>query len=504
MRTGQLQLRGASVISPQRGAIGLHDLLIGVDGKIAAVERHTTEDYWPTAEVIEIGGRSLIPGLIDSHFHLLSTGLQLVFEDLSGSTTIEEALERLSAAGENFDAEWLMAGQLNEELFTNPRLPTLADLDRLFPGRPVFVEHRSLHFALCNSVALSRLGLGDRCINGQIHGTQLSRARQQVLEFQGAHFVARALRAASQQAAERGATTLHVMEGGQMFGDFSVDILQEVRDTLATDTVLYWCGTDVAYAKERGFDRVGGDVAIDGTFGSRTAALGEPYTDDASTCGTLHLQQEAVSTFFTAATRAGMQPGLHAIGTRAIEIGLDAIEHARNANGNNPRYRLEHCGEITARQIERAAALGVSVSTQPVFTYLRGQPGGVYEQRLGTQRNQAVYPLRRLLDGGVRVAGGSDAPVAPNDSLLGLESCVNATYEAQRVDLLEALRVFTSDAAWCAGEENLKGDIAAGMRADLVVLNGDLVDRAPNRIHDIGISFVMRGGEIVYKHAEQQ
>lgn len=498
MRTSQLALRRASVISPQCGVIGLHDVLVGGDGTIVAIEPHTTADRWRTVESIDVGGRPLIPGLTDSHFHLLSTGLQLVSADLSGSTTTEDALEHLSAAGQDFDAEWLMAGQLNEEFFADPHLPTLADLDRLFPTRPVFVEHRSLHFALCNSVALSRLGLSDLCGDGHLHGKQLARARQRVLEFQGGDFVARAFRAASQQAAERGATTLHVMEGGQMFGDFSVEILQDVRDTLATDTVLYWCGTDVAYATERGFDRVGGDVAIDGTFGSRTAALGEPYADDSGTCGTIHLAPQEVSTFFAAATRAGLQPGLHAIGTRAIEIGLDAIEHAKNADGDGPRYRLEHCGEITERQIERAAALGVAVSTQPVFTYLRGQPGGVYEQRLGPQRNQAVYPLRRLLDAGIRVAGGSDSPVAPNDSLLGLESCVNATYETQRVGLLEALRVFTSDAAWCAGEENVKGDIKAGMRADLVILKDDLVGRAPNRIHDIGISLVMRGGEIVY------
>jgi predicted amidohydrolase YtcJ len=498
MRTGRFHLRGANVISPQHGAIGLHDVLVGSDGTIAAVEPHTSEDRWQAAEVIDLDGRSLIPGLTDSHFHLLSTGLQLVSADLGGSATIEEALERLSAASEDFDAEWLMAGQLNEEHFTIPRLPTLAELDRLFPARPVFVEHRSLHFALCNSVALARLGLSDSGIDGQLHGGRLARARQQVLEFQGGDFVARAFLAASQQAAERGATTLHVMEGGQMFGDFSVDVLAQVRDTLATDTVLYWCGTDVEYAKERGFTRVGGDVAIDGTFGSRTAALGAPYADDPDTCGTLHLTPQEASTFFTDATRAGMQPDLHAIGTRAIEIGLDAIEEARrNAGGEAPRYRLEHCGEITERQIERAAELGVAISSQPVFTYLRGQPGGVYEQRLGPERNQAVYPLRRLLDAGIRVAGGSDAPVAPNDALLGLESCVNAAYETQRVDVLEALRIFTSDAAWCAGEEDVKGDIKSGMRADLVALDSDLMGRAPERIHDIGISFVMRRGELV-------
>jgi predicted amidohydrolase YtcJ len=443
---------------------------------------------------MDLGGLTVIPGLIDAHFHILATGTQLLTIDLAGAKSVPEVLELLEARAGDGDSEWLIAGHLDDE-HPGARLPTLTELDRAFPRRPLFIEHRSCHFALCNTKAIEHLHLPDAArANGVLDGQLVGIARQRLMEVQGEAFIERSLRAACLAAARRGATTLHAMEGGDLFGDSALNVLERIRDSLATDVVVYWCGTDVGRAIENGFERVGGDSFVDGTLGSSTAALRFPYADDKTSRGSLQLSEQEVADFFSAAAVSHLQSGLHVIGGRAIETALRGIERALPKADEGARWRLEHCGDVSKAQLRRVAQLGVCISTQPAFTYLRGGPGGVYAQRVGPQRARRLYPLRWMLDEGIHVGGGSDSPITPADSLLGLESCVNARYSAQRTTPLEALQVFTSGAAWCAGEEATKGDLVPGMQADLLVLKESPLTCPPDRIQQIPIGLVMRRG----------
>jgi len=497
--TPRMVLRRANLLSPDRGVLGLSDLVISEDGNIASVARHRSDYRWAgVPEVLDLRGFTVVPGLIDAHFHLLTTGVQLLTIDLGVARSVEEVLEVLEAGRKGRDTEFLIGGHLDDE-HPGTRLPTLAELDAAFPHRPVFLEHRSWHFALCNTKAIERLRLAsDARATGILEGEPLAVARQRLMEAQGEDFVERALRTASLEAARRGATTVHAMEGGDLFGDFSLSVLERIRDSLATDVVVYWCGTDVRHAVEKGFARVGGDALVDGTLGSGTAALRSPYADDRTSCGSLHLTEQQVADFFSAAAKSHLQAGLHVIGGHAIEIALRGIEQALPNGDSGVRSRLEHCGDVSKQQLRRAAQLGVCISTQPAFTYLRGGPGEVYQQRVGARRGRRLYPLRWMLDEGVHVGGGSDSPVTPPDLLLGLESCVNARYSAQRISFSEALRLFTSGAAWCAGEEKTKGDIKPGMRADLLALKGDPVVCRPDQLHEMEIGLVMSAGRPMF------
>jgi predicted amidohydrolase YtcJ len=494
--TAPLVLRRAQVVSPERGRLGLCDIQIA-EGAIVAVEPYRSGTRWPNeCTAVDLEGVTVVPGLIDAHFHLFATGAQLLTIDLSGAASVTDVLALLADGAQA--GEWRLAAQLNEEQLTECRLPTLAELDAAVPDAPLFIEHRSLHFALCNSEATRRLDVRDAAgSDGILQFDAVGSARQRLIASHGEEYVEHALRAASRAAAERGVTTVHAMEGGDLFGDTTVDVLQRIQDSLPTDVVVYWCGTDVPHALDRGYRRVGGDAFVDGTLGSSTAALKSPYADDAGSRGELHLSEQQVSDFFAAATAAHLQAGLHVIGGRAIEVALRAIERAASGSDADARCRLEHCGDVSRQQLRRAARLGVAISTQPAFTYLRGGPGGVYEQRLGRQRAKRLYPLRWMLDAGVHVGGGSDSPVTPADPLLGLESAVNARYPAQRVEPLEALRMFTSEAAWCAGEEQTKGDIRPGMQADILVLGDDPLTCDPTLLHEIEIGLVLHRGEPV-------
>ena len=488
-------LRGAKVISPERGDLGPRDVVITAEGKIAAVEPHQSSRHWPEDHaVVELRGHTLVPGLIDAHLHLLATGVQLLAIDLAAARSVGEILEVLTASAEDGESEWLIAGHLDDE-HPGTRLPTLEELDGAFPKRPLFLEHRSGHFVLCNTEAARRLGLGSAVgANAVVEGPDLPLARERLMKGQGEAFVERAFRAGALSAARRSTTTIHAMEGGDLFGDDALAVLRRIRESLPTDVLLYWCGTDVDRALQEGFEHVGGDAFVDGTLGSRTAALRFPYSDDGSTRGTLLLSQDEVTKFFTQAAAARVQAGLHAIGNRAIEQAIRGIERAAPQAGPDARWRLEHCGDVSKDQLRRAAELGIGISTQPAFSYLRGGPDEVYQQRVGSHRARRLYPIRWMLDAGAHVAGGTDSPVTPPDLLLGLESCVNARYSAQRTNLREALQLFTSGAAWCGGEETIKGDIRPGMRADLVALTGDLSACRPDRIKNMEIAAVVLRG----------
>ena len=186
--------------------------------------------------------------------------------DLADVKSVPEVLELLEARAGDGDSDWLIAGHLDDE-HPGARLPTLTELDRAFPRRPLFIEHRSCHFALCNTKAIEQLRLPDAArANGVLEGQLVGIARQRLMEVQGEAFIERSLRAASLAAARRGATTVHAMEGGDLFGDAALNVLERIRDSLATDVVVYWCGTDVERAIENGFDRVGGDSFVDGTL----------------------------------------------------------------------------------------------------------------------------------------------------------------------------------------------------------------------------------------------
>ena len=188
--TAQVVLRRGNAISSDRGALGLSDLVISRDGNIASVTPHRSDRQWgDDFKVIDLDGLTVIPGLIDAHFHILATGTQLLTIDLADVKSVPEVLELLEARAGDGDSDWLIAGHLDDE-HPGARLPTLTELDRAFPRRPLFIEHRSCHFALCNTKAIEQLRLPDAArANGVLEGQLVGIARQWLMEVQGEAFI---------------------------------------------------------------------------------------------------------------------------------------------------------------------------------------------------------------------------------------------------------------------------------------------------------------------------
>jgi predicted amidohydrolase YtcJ len=299
-------------------------------------------------------------------------------------------------------------------------------------------------------------------------------------------------------AAQHGITTIHAMEGGELFDNRDAILIHEMMPHLPLHVVLYWCTGNVKAAYRLGLSRVGGDICLDGSIGSRTAAFADDYADDPGNRGQLLMGQSEIDRMVSTAHRYGMQIGLHAIGECAIGTAIRAIQRS-SGGACDHRHRIEHFGVPTKRHIEQAARLGIAVATQPAFPFLRGGPGKIYEQRLGPARDRRAYPLRELVEANILVAGGSDSNVTPADPLLGIHSCVNHPHPDQRLNAHQALCLFTLNGARIAFEENERGSIVDGKVADCVVLDRDPLRTDSEELKEIKVLMTVSRGSVVFR-----
>ena len=275
----------------------------------------------------------------------------------------------------------------------------------------------------------------------------------------------------------------------------------EHMEDLPVDLVIFWCrmpDADDPISKELGI--LGGDILLDGSIGSRTAAFFHPYCDGEG-CGYLNFTEDEVFSFVESGIVRDLAMSFHVIGEKGIWTALNAYEKVLELHPEKKetaKLRLEHFGWPSMEDMERAAKMGVVISTQPAFTYLRGGPDSVYRSRLGEEREKAGYPLRQMLDAGLCLGGGSDSDITPLDALLGIHAAVNQPYPENSITPYEAVRMYTSDGARCGWEEDVKGKLVKGMQADLVVLEADPMTVNPREIKDIKILGTIRKGKVVY------
>jgi hypothetical protein len=461
-------------------------------------------------KVIELGGNVAVPGLHDCHVHMMGTGLNALGIDVYDCASVSDVLDNVASAEREYaESQWIFCKRLDESRLKEKRPPTARELDTVAPRHPVYIVDRGWHYTLVNSKAFELFGLSSDLagvrkdasgkVNGRLHEEANAKAKMAFFERQDDAQREAAFRYTAQTAVNKGVTTLHAQEGGSLFSDTDIPVLRAVMDTLPVRVVLYWATEDHRKIRSAGLKRWGGDIVLDGSIGSRTAAFSRPYSDDASTSGTLYFDNPTVQRFIETALQNQLQIAFHAIGELAITQALDCLEAAlQSCPVHDHRTRIEHFGFPVFKEVERAARLGAVISTQPSFTYLRGGPGTVYNLRLGEERERSGYPLRRFLDAGIVVGGGSDSDVTPIDPVLGMHAAVNPPYGENAVTPAEALAMFTIEAAKTAFEENSKGSLKIGKLGDITVLSQNPLEVASTRIRDIEVMMTIRGGNVVY------
>jgi predicted amidohydrolase YtcJ len=453
-----------------------------------------------------------MPGFVDAHVHLSATGLADHGADLRQARSVAELLDRVRAAAARAGGDGLLWGDgYDETRFDRPELPSPAELTAAAGGRPVYLSRVDGHQGLAtldvlgDSGALEATGC-DRdqagAPTGVARGDANHLARRFALDTLPAATLLAAQDAALHQAARRGVACVHEMGGPDIAGRRDFELLLDRVEALPIEVVGYWGDLDLDYATDRKLAQVGGDLFLDGSLGSHTAALSTPYDDRPDTCGVLYHDDAELTELYVRASQAGIQVGVHAIGDVAIGQALRCARRAMRAVGPTAfrgcRHRVEHVELLGADGADRMAELGLAASVQPAFDAAWGGPDGMYARRLGPRRAKSMNPFADLWRRGVPTGGSSDAHVTPLDPWHGVAAAVHHHRPSQRLGLPVALEVFTLGGRILARQERVSGIIEPGQRADLTAFAGDVLAADPADLEGGEAIFTMVAGRLAH------
>lgn len=528
----ELVLRGGDVHTmdaalPRASAIAVRG------GKIAAVGSDASIAAWigPSTRVVELGGRSVTPGLVDAHCHVfgLAADLQRVsVRNLASEEAVAEVLAK-AAAGRPA-GEWLLGRGWDQNRWQGQRFPTRASLDKLLGDRPVALERIDGHALWLNSAALAKAGItkatrdpaGGKILRdgkGQPTGVLVDNATalaERAIPSPTPEVRERWLRQALALASSLGLTGAHEMG----IDEETAAVYRKLAEAGELPLRIYAFAAAPADAERLHglpprpatgrFVMRGVKFFTDGALGSRGARLYADYSDDAKNRGLWVTDPATLTRSVEAAVGGGWQVAVHAIGDAGIGAVLDAFAAANEIHPGDHRLRIEHAQIIAPRDLERLAAMapsGVIASMQP--THATSDMGWA-ERRVGPQRILGAYAWRSMLDRKIPLAAGSDFPVEEPSPLLGIYAAVTRQDKdgqppggwtpAQRLTLDEALAAFTSGAAYAEGAEQVRGVIAAGKDADLTVYDRPLT--ADRGLLDTAIRMTVVGGEIEYQRQD--
>ncbi len=488
---------------------------------------------FPTAERRDAERRTVVPGLIDAHAHLMGRGLSLLRADLVGTSSKDAVIERLKDYEERLPAGlWLTGHGWDQNDWPNQTYPTRLDLDGAFPDRPVWIERIDGHAAWANTAALDVAGRrrirdaedprGGRILRdaaGEPTGIFIDAAMRLVSENVPAptdEERREALKLVLQETARYGLTAVH--DAGVDEDDIA--LYREAMDEGWLDLRVYAmiAGRGPTFDRFCGDGRIFGDrlsvrsvkYYVDGALGSRGAALLEPYDDEPESRGLLRTTPDAFADDVRAAIRCGFQVSTHAIGDRGTRLVLDTYEHAlKEPSPGAGRHRIEHAQIVDPNDIPRFRELGVIASMQPIHA-----TSDMYwaADRVGVERLEGAYAWRTFLEEGVRLAFGSDFPVEHVNPLLGFYAAVTRRdvegwpeggwLPDQILTREQALRAFTRDAAYAAFEEDALGTIEPGQYADFVVLTRDVMNVAAEEIPATEVHATYLGGKVIYHRSD--
>ncbi len=502
--------------------------------RIVAVGSHAEIELWrgPQTKVIDAEGKSLLPGFNDAHVHFIQGGAQLEQVNLVDAATPEEFVKRIAAqVARTPKGEWILGGRWDETKWAKPELPTKELVDPVTRDTPIFLERYDGHEALANSAAMKLAGVNAKTADvpggvimrdtgGNPTGVFKDAAMELIYKAippMSHDQRLRAARGALKHAASLGVTSVQHMN--PEFAD--VAAYSELAEKGELTTRIYAVPMETKWRDQAkvGIRRAWGSSSLrlgavkgyaDGSLGSRTAYMFEPFADDPGNSGLLSDEMHPPSAMrerLMQADAARLQLRVHAIGDRAISMMLDIFGEIEKEHGyHDQRFAIEHAQHMAQKDFERFAKLHVIASMQP---YHAIDDGRWAEARLGHDRARYSYAWRSFLDRGVPLAFGTDWPVAPLDPVLGLYAAVTrATLDGknpggwvpeEKITLPEAIEAYTLGAAFAEFQEHEKGSITPGKLADMVILSDNIFDLKPEALRNVKVKTTIVGGKIVYE-----
>jgi predicted amidohydrolase YtcJ len=501
--------------------------------RIVAVGSNTDIQAWKGSktEILDAGGKLLLPGFNDSHVHFIDGGMQLDAVQLNDATSAEEFKNRIAAQVHKLGKDgWMLGGDWDETKWNPPQLPAKELIDEVTGDRPVFVSRYDGHMALANSAALKLAGVTSKTPDppgGVIvrdgQGNPTGALKDAAMDFvskvippysheQRLHAAKRALA----HAAALGVTSVQHMN--PEFADISVYAELLDRGELTSRVYAAPLITQVDDLTKIGVRRAFGGPYLrigalkgyaDGSLGSRTAYFFDDFNDQPGNHGILSDELHPLSLMqdrMMKADAAGLQLCTHAIGDRAISTILDFYEEIVKQHGEaDRRFRIEHAQHMAAKDFGRFSKLHVIASMQP---YHAIDDGRWAEGRIGHDRASRTYAFRTFLEHGVHLAFGTDWSVAPLNPMLGLYAAVTRAtldgknpggwFPEQKLTVAEAVEAYTLGSAYAEFQDKEKGSISIGKLADMVLLSEDIFSIPPEKIREVKVLKTFVGGKVTW------
>ncbi len=484
-------------------------------------------------DVVDLHGRTVLPGFIDAHIHLLDTAY-LTYHIDAGACTSEDEIAALvrARATDTPSGRWILGGHWDKNLWPGQRFPTKASLDAAAPHHPVALWSKDGHVLWVNSLALQRAGItaetpepatGAILRNGAgepigiLQEEAATNLVYRVIDKPDEEMNRMLIRRILPELQRCGITTIHDIEG-----ETSLRLFQELRhegklglrvQMILPRHMLAQLRTQGIANEENDLVRIGGiKIFADGTLGSQTAAMLESFEGSPGNYGILTIPEQEMQDIVSDATEMGLTIAIHAIGDRAARVALNAIERAQMliAEQGTPtdpasglRYRLEHVQLIAPEDLERMHRLGVIASVQPFHAVADRD----IAERYWGKRHRRAYAYRSMHDMGIPLALGSDAPVETFDPLRILYAATlrrdpalarPAWLPDQALPVADALWAYTLGAAYAGAEEHRKGSLTVGKLGDAVVLREDILHVPQEKMSENGVQATIVGGKVVY------
>lgn len=523
MKKGLLIKNGRIYTMDERNTIA--DSCAIMDGRIVAVgENIDIKDK--KFEVIDLKGKTVLPGFIDCHVHFLGFSLGLDRIDLSEARSLDDALKAVREKvfkQKSRVTDWILGWGWNKNEWGDGKFPNKDELDSISRDFPISLSARDGHALWCNSLALKIAGINrdtpdpkggkiERDEKGEPTGILLEEARRlihKVVAEPTKEEKKRAILNGIKKAHSFGITSVHDCSSSKIYAPF--ELISELKNEgkLSLRFCLAIPMDSLKSAIEDGIRSGDGDewikwggvkILADGSLSSQTAFMFEPYLGDKKNTGILTLTIDELNETVLNAGKAGISSWIHAIGDRTNHLALNAIEQSKTFL----RHRIEHAQCLVHEDISRFKRLGVIASMQPVHIPLDID---IAEKHWG-ERGKNAFLFRSLIHSNVKVCFGSDAPVESLNPVYGIWAAVNRKrwdgtpeggwYPLEKISVLEAVYGWTRNAGYSSYEESLKGTLEIGKLGDLVVLSEDIFEVEKDRIKDLKVEMTIIGGEIQY------
>ncbi|HEX3682270.1 MAG TPA: amidohydrolase [Bryobacteraceae bacterium] len=503
---------------------GNHIVAVGSTSEILDLKQ-------PGTPIVDLNGKRVLPGFNDAHVHFYSGGADLAGPQLRYAKSEQEFRDTLSVFAHQLPrGEWITGGEWDHENWSPARLPTRQLIDPVTNEWPVFVSRLDGHMSLANSLALKLAGVDRntpdvpggvivRDQNGQPTGILKDAAQglvERVIPAPSQKQIRVAIKAAQDYANRVGVTSVQDMSASRdvfrayqtMLHDGELHVRISGHQPLTSWQHL----ADVGILSDFGSEylHIGGVKGFaDGSLGSTTALLFQPYLDSPNTSGIPSAElvnPQKMASNIEGADAAGLQIAIHAIGDKANNIILGMYEAVARKHGpRDRRWRIEHAQHLLPADIPRFARLHVIASMQPYHCI---DDGRWAEKRIGPERAKTTYAFRSLLDSGARLAFGSDWDVAPMSPLKGIYAAVTRRtldgkhpggwVPEQKITVEEAVQAYTMGSAYASFEDKIKGSIEPGKLADLIVLSDDIFSIDPTRIADTKVEMMVFDGHVLF------